>query len=182
MVRGCVTTRGRGRQGDISATAKTLLVAQSMPGITTSAPSYSGFYQEIRGWITGYIENQRIYMAWGERACICMHTHMRLQEKVKVCRHLPSLLYYICDSNTLSIGRFKKKKVKYIYGFCLYMSKKTDTFWHVLPFCFRRMKAAACLKMVNLAQKRAQTFEIRYSKFQKIKEICALTLFCVIYY
>jgi hypothetical protein len=31
--RGCVTTRGRGRLGDISATAKTLVVAQSMPGI-----------------------------------------------------------------------------------------------------------------------------------------------------
>jgi sporulation protein YlmC with PRC-barrel domain len=31
-------------------------------------------------------------------------------------------------------------------------------------------------------QKWAQTFEIGYSKIQKIKEIIALTLFCVIYY
>jgi sporulation protein YlmC with PRC-barrel domain len=31
-------------------------------------------------------------------------------------------------------------------------------------------------------QKRVQTFEIEYSKIQKIKEISVLTLFCVIHY
>jgi hypothetical protein len=34
----------------------------------------------------------------------------------------------------------------------------------------------------RLVQKRAQTFDIGYSKIQKIKEISTLTLFCVIHY
>jgi hypothetical protein len=34
----------------------------------------------------------------------------------------------------------------------------------------------------SLIQKRAQTFEIGYSKIQKTKEISAITLFCVIHY
>jgi hypothetical protein len=35
---------------------------------------------------------------------------------------------------------------------------------------------------INGNQKRAQTFEIGYSKIQNIKEISALMLFCVIHY
>ena len=36
--------------------------------------------------------------------------------------------------------------------------------------------------VVSTTQKRAQAFEIGYSKIQKIKEISDLTLFCVIHY
>jgi hypothetical protein len=38
------------------------------------------------------------------------------------------------------------------------------------------------IKCKGERQKRAQTFDIGYSKIQKIKEISALTLFCVIHY
>jgi hypothetical protein len=45
----------------------------------------------------------------------------------------------------LSIGQLKKKAKLYMGFAFIYMSKKTDNIWHVLPFCFRRMKAAACI-------------------------------------
>jgi hypothetical protein len=116
MVRGCVTTRGRGRQGDISATAKTLLVAQSMPGITTSAPSYSGFYQEIRGWITGYICRELAYIyGLGDMTCTHICACTGESEGMQTSSLLFSTIY---ATVILSIGQLKKKKAKiYIWIF-----------------------------------------------------------------
>ena len=64
---GCVTTRGRGRQGDIWATAKTLVVAPSMPGINIYVLGvYNPGFFFIRNWVGGR-RGLSVEVHWGGR-------------------------------------------------------------------------------------------------------------------
>ena len=83
---GCVTTRGRGRQGDIWATAKTLVVAPSMPGINIYVLGVynPGFFLSEIGWgggggclsrFTGEA-GEKILLAGKRGVCVCLYIYI----------------------------------------------------------------------------------------------------------
>jgi hypothetical protein len=121
-----------------------------MPGITTSAPSYSGFYQEIRGWITGYICRELAYIyGLGDMTCTHICACTGESEGMQTSSLLFSTIY---ATVILSIGQLKKKKAKiYIWIFAFIWVKNpiiSGMFYLFVSAEWKLLAACIALKMV----------------------------------